>query len=495
VAKDILDKMEDAARYGPTPDGPTPQAQAQEDAAGEDAPGAKDGDPGDPNTGPDVTLRLLPDLTAPTAIRHLNRHLAFAMAWGTGQDDGSTYVRLTPDGPKRTRREKLQEALANRTVKVGEGAAAKEVAAATYWMRHRQRNTYDRVLYDPEGRLARREERVLNLWAGLARTPKRGNWSRIRRHLFEVICRRDPDAFAYLLQWLAHAVQYPGTSPGTVVVLKGAAEGSGKSTVGRLMAQLFGRHGAEFNTAEQLLGKFNGHLSTLSFIVVNEPPFAGDHPSNRKFRSMITDSEWVFEDKYTGTWRGPNLAHMLLTTNAERAVDAGNAARRFLVLEVDPFRVGDSAYFEALNAQAENGGLEALLWFLQHLDLSGFRPARDLPVTGALREQQLLSAPDHVQWALDLAERDGTVASLTGAPPVTFGQDCTTQTLHADYLAFCTQQRVPRPLALNAFGMWFGKLNLAPANLGPNNRRVRGWRLPDGATFRTAVETAAGVRK
>ncbi len=203
-----------------------------------------------------------------TSIDHITDEMA-AMAAMNGRfavvhDYGGQSAIVTFDGDGRPRvidPNDMKTSLANRFVRrVGADGVVKLVPLVDFWLRHPLRREYDRATYDPENTRARPGERVLNLFRGLAREPRRALWSKMRRHLWVVVCRRDRKAFRYLLMWLAHAVQRPGTAPGTVIVLKSAAEGSGKSIVGGWMHSMFGPHATMLNDPEQLLGRFNAML-------------------------------------------------------------------------------------------------------------------------------------------------------------------------------------------------------------------------------------------
>ena len=117
-----------------------------------------------------------------------------------------------------------------------------------------------RVCYDPERLLRVNGETVFNLWRGFNRKQRCGLWSKMRRHLYDIICKRDRTVFRNLIYWLAHAVQRPGTAPGSVIVLKSDAEGSGKTTVGSWLVSIFGEHGLMLSTPKHLVGNFNDHL-------------------------------------------------------------------------------------------------------------------------------------------------------------------------------------------------------------------------------------------
>jgi hypothetical protein len=152
---------------------------------------------------------------------------------------------------------------------------------------------------------------------------------------------------------------------------------------------------------------------------------------------MITDSTWLIEGKYRGVRRVPNIGHIAMTTNREWAVPAGNKARRFLVLDVKPDRVGDRLYFDALWHEVNHGGIEAFLDVLLQLPVSD-GDLRDVPRTKALRQQQLLSANNMTPWATDAAVEGALiftgVVQLNGGFDGGFGSNLSARALYGAYL-------------------------------------------------------------
>jgi hypothetical protein len=420
-----------------------------------------------------------------TAIDLLNQVIGFTHNWG-GQ---ATYFVLEEGFPRPITKNELQEMLANVFVETaGDDGKVESVRADKYWLHHPRRTEHPRTSLDPERAWLGPRDR--NLWTGVATHPAEGRCRLMLAHLRTVLCAGNRRHFKYLLRWLAHAVQRPGTAPGTVVVLKSEAEGTGKSTLIRWMAQIIGqRHAAEFNTVEQLLGHFNAHLEPLVFIGVNEPSFAGDHAINRKLKSMVSDSQWMIEPKYMRPYPVRNVAHMMFTSNDSWAVSAGAHARRFFVLNVSDSRAGDHRYFKALNEEADAGGLEAFLRVLLRIDLSAFDPVTDLPVTEGLREQQMLSLPPEAQWLMDLATAEET--RLPSGAVIKTAASATSEDLFASYEAHVAARR-GRPMARTSLGRWFRKVGLQPARVGSSS--AKGWHLPDGRTLEGLVLQAAGIR-
>jgi hypothetical protein len=187
----------------------------------------------------------------------------------------------------------------------------------------------------------------------------------------------------------------------------------------------------------------------------------------------------------------PNIAHILLTTNAEWVVPAGKSARRFLVLDVDESRAGDRQYFNRLWAEANNGGIEAMLHTLLRIDLTNFNPA-SVPHTAGLIEQQMLSANNKVQWALNQAFSGDLLPAPNGiavSPNGGFGMKHAVGTLHDAYRAWINAEGHGSVSNKIMFGRWLKKCGFPQASHGG----VRTYAIPDRMTFIVAVKRQAGI--
>ena len=332
-----------------------------------------------PATGITSLARQLP---ADQAMVEINRYFGFAHGWG----GKSTHFRV--DGAGRAypcSPQEVKEALASRWILKADGTRK---PAYPFWNSSTDRREVAEVRFDPTGSATTTSgQPMLNLWHGFHRKARRGQCKQMLRHLRDVVCSGNRSHFRYLLAWMAHLVQRPWEAPGVVVVLRSAAEGSGKSSVGVWLAEMLGDHALVIAEPTHLLSKFNAHLQTRCLVVLNELHWAGDKDAASKFKSVVTDPYLTVERKHGGVYAVPNILHIMAATNAEWAVPAGHGARRWFVLDVDPARTRDHTYFKALYCEAEDGGIEALMYILQRFKLDSVN-LRAVPVTEALREQQ-----------------------------------------------------------------------------------------------------------
>lgn len=254
----------------------------------------------------------------------------------------------------------------------------------------------------------------LNLWRGFAFEPKQGDWSLLQQLVREVLCRDDVESYEYVINWLARAVQYPHIPAGVAVVFKGI-KGTGKGTLGRSFAKLFGTHGKHVASMNAISGRFNAHLQDCVAMFADEAYWAGDRAAEGIFQALITEPTLHYEAKGLNPKTGRNCIHCMMASNRDWVVPAGlDAERRYAVFETLE-EIKDYEFFQALNVQLENGGYEAMLYDLMNRDISTFRVQR-IPNTEALAEQKIESMDVIELWMHKLLsnEWDGVEALPNG---------------------------------------------------------------------------------
>jgi hypothetical protein len=272
----------------------------------------------------------------------------------------------------------------------------KTVARGSWWLTHPGRRQYETLTFAP----GKTVEGAYNLWRGFACQAAPGDCSLFLEHVRENICSGNLDHFEYLMNWLARAIQHPGT-PGEVAVVLRGGRGTGKSLFARHFGALFGSHFLHVSDPKHIVGNFNAHLRDTIVLFADEAFFAGDRKHESILKTLITEPTIVIEAKGVDAEVAPNYTHLIMASNSPWVVPAGEDERRFFVLDVSPARAQDSAYFNAIAAQMDSGGREALLHHLMIRDLTGF-DVRRVPQTQALRDQKQLSQEPHEAVMLDM---------------------------------------------------------------------------------------------
>jgi hypothetical protein len=372
-------------------------------------------------------------------VDSINKEFALVERWGID----AAFARFEDDGdPLPVTDSTLRMVLADRGFRRG------DKQPHLIWQRSPSKRKYRRAAFDPEWAFLDRE-RDLNLWRGFAVQPAPGDWSLYRRLVEDVIAGGDRRVAEYLLNYLAHLVQRPGTRTNVALVLYGP-QGVGKNTFTGALLRIFGPHAIELSDRNMLVGEFTGHLENKVLIGCDEMSWAGDHTFQERLKTAITAATVQVHYKGHTPFDTPNTRNVMLTTNHEHAIRIEPGDRRFCVINVtDPFAglYGEeqararSAYFDPLYAQMEAGGYAALLHDLLARDLTGF-DVRAYPRTAAHAKQAELSLSPVERW-LVAALRAGTYAPALGP---TRGQDTAAwgaateaekRAVFSDYEAFC----------------------------------------------------------
>ncbi|MGO9401564.1 MAG: primase-helicase family protein [Xanthobacteraceae bacterium] len=253
------------------------------------------------------------------------------------------------------------------------------------------------VVFEPGGSLDVADD-MLNLWRGFGVKPKQGDWSLLRSHILNVLCSGREDLCDYLLKWMAYAVQRPNEPIGVAVALCGA-QGTGKGVVARTFGKIFGKHFAHIANGEQLTGRFNAGFATSCVVFLDEAFWAGEKKAEGVLKALITEPRLQLEAKFRDPIMVDNRLHIIVASNSDWVVPAGIGDRRWFVLYVaDTFAgFGHQAYWDALYAEINNGGMEAMFHDLLGMDLTAFN-VRAIPHTAGKARQQVLSLNGTASW-------------------------------------------------------------------------------------------------
>jgi hypothetical protein len=263
-----------------------------------------------------------------------------------------------------------------------------------WWTEHPDRRQYESIVFNPE----REDPSKYNLWRGLAFEARPGDCSLYLTHLKEVVCGGNEEHYQYLLKWMARAVQYPGSQGEVAIVLRGE-QGTGKGMTIKIFGRLFGRHFLQISDSKHLVGNFNGHLRDAVLVFADEAFFAGDKKHESILKTLVTEPHLMIESKGVDAEIAANCIHLMMASNSNWVVPAGDHERRFFVLDVKNTHRQDRNYFKAMIKQMESGGYEALL-----LELKSMKVGRDdfdvtsFPRTKALSEQQDYTLTYEESW-------------------------------------------------------------------------------------------------
>lgn len=337
-----------------------------------------------------------------------------------------------------------------------------------HWLQMQDRCTYENgVEFRPEpGKIANRKKYKklpavskngkLNLYTGLAITPRGGDCKPILGHIWEVWCSENKTEFDYIISWFARLLQKPDELGHTVPVLR-SDEGAGKNIIIDMLVDAFGQHGLVIANMGDITGPFSDHLATSIFTFLNEAVWGGDKQGEGVLKALITDEKRIFNKKYVPTFTLNNYNHLLIASNNDWVAPVGVNDRRYFYLNVNGSKIGNFDYFKDLAAHICDGGKEAFLYHLLNLDISQFNP-RHMPLNGnSTKLDNKIRTMDTVGqwWVAKLYDgqicdyhADGekrTVLAALYDTWETVSIEIKKETLYHDYIDWCRQTKQRKP--------------------------------------------------
>jgi hypothetical protein len=277
----------------------------------------------------------------------------------------------------------------------------------TAWLDHPNRRQYDGICFSPDNP----PDNYYNLWRGFSVSPNAGDCSLFLEHIKQNIASGEEDTANYVIAWMADAIQNPTDRPGTAIALRGK-QGTGKGVFCDQFGRLFGQHYIQLSHSRHLTGNFNAHLQDKLIVFADEAFWAGDKQAEGVIKALITEDKTVIESKGKDAIVIDNHVRLLLASNSQWIVPAGFDERRFLVLDVGDRNAQDHKFFSRLADQMDNGGREALLYYLKYYDLSKVK-LRKVPQTKALLDQKLRSLSPFNRFLHTVLDRGHICAETT----------------------------------------------------------------------------------
>jgi hypothetical protein len=260
---------------------------------------------------------------------------------------------------------------------------------------------WEGFMFEPDPAKAAQKPNHINRWVGFAieipAERPRGSWRLLRKHVYEVICKRNKELFRWVMTWMAHLVQRPGEKLGSCLILVGPV-GTGKSKLFDWLKRLTAPHSFKISGPEHLVGRFNEHLDALVFLQVEEAAWGGEvRKVWGKLKDLITSETISIDGKFEPVFETSSYVRIGMTANPGWTIPVSIRDRRPCILEVSECHMEDHAYFAAIDAEMTDGGLEAMMYDLAKLGGLDFSILRKPPITTARGEQ--------ARYTMDLVER------------------------------------------------------------------------------------------
>lgn len=220
---------------------------------------------------------------------------------------------------------------------------------------------------------------------------------KFQQHIRDTICDGDEGVYSYVTQWLAHLVQRPGVKMGTILVMLGL-EGTGKGLVANVLEKILGEDYYYHPTSiDAVFGQFNAGIEGKVLLFLDELAWGGSHTADGVIKKMATESKVTINQKGMPMRDVSNRFNLIIASNCDWVVAAGQNARRYVVL-----KVGDGLLSMSQEQKKMIYGIEpyVVAEWLYSISLDGF-DSRDIPNTEGLKEQKMISMSPFHKWFVD----------------------------------------------------------------------------------------------
>ena len=228
---------------------------------------------------------------------------------------------------------------------------------------------------------------VYNMFEGFPLSHIRPNGVPFEQHaIYELIRTQltiSQDGFDYVLNYIAHKLQYPAKRIDTALCFARTTQGIGKGQFGTFIQNLFGPENVTVcSNLDNVFTNFNHYLSKCLWLILEEMESGGKGWSNSdRLKDMISANQMVFEQKFktprVGAWYG----QVMMFSNHSYGIKLENSDRRHVLLDTCASRRDDVAFHNLIAKQTTDSNYMAVAydWFLKR-DVSAWN-WRKLPKT------------------------------------------------------------------------------------------------------------------
>lgn len=308
---------------------------------------------------------------------------------------------------------KFKTQLDNQTVSIQSGGNSKSVGAGTAWLKNPARRQHRQLVIRPGDSLVTADN-YLNEWRGFTVQPVAGSVDPFLALLARLV--PEVDAQRYVSAWLAHLVQHPEIKMHVSLAFWSLEQGVGKNLLFETVLEIIGNAHATVIGQPELTGDFNGWANRRVFVIGDEVSSTDRRQDADKLKGMITSPTVRVNEKYQPAREVPNLMNFIFFSNHNDALFLDDQDRRFFVWEITAARLPEQMV-QGFVAWRNDGGLAALLHFLQSYDIKNFNPKAHAPMTAAKQQMVQDNRSDLETWAADLLASN--IAQVIGREIVT----------------------------------------------------------------------------
>jgi len=305
-----------------------------------------------------------------------------------------TGLRMKPNNFK-------EHAYSNRRYKLYAGDKLQEKSTAAEWLKWPHRHALKGITYAPNQDSVV-DNSLFNTWRSWGCEAKKGTmgpWHKLMRGIFGA----NTAERQWFERWLAYQVQNPGVKLTTAVLMWGVNQGTGKSFIGYIMRNIFGRENFSEIGNSHLISDFNHWQIEKQFVMVDEVKDVSGHfkQIGERLKQLITQEEIFVNKKYLANYYIPDSVNYYLTSNSPNALPLEDKDRRYFIWEVQE-SLEEEWFIDVLDPWAKGDGPSALRYYLEQINLGKFTAKTKAPMTVAKNDMIYISKSHLGAWVNDL---------------------------------------------------------------------------------------------
>ena len=181
------------------------------------------------------------------------------------------------------------------------------------------------------------------------------------------LCECNRELQKYLLDWIAHLIQFPEELPEVMIILKGR-EGNGKDTLGQIITRILGNKYTHYTDKQgEILGKFNSSAKEKLLITLNEGTDIDAMTYVEPMKHFFCARQISIKGECKEPYMANNYARGLMNSNNVRPIQVTDTNRRFFVVRTTDKYLGCKEWFGNLYEELERDGVAQTLfnWFYE----------------------------------------------------------------------------------------------------------------------------------
>lgn len=232
---------------------------------------------------------------------------------------------------------------------------------------------------------------------------------------FWYLCGKSNICLEYVLNYLAHIIQYAGDLPRVALVFK-SKQGVGKNVAFEKFAEKLLAPKYLLSTAnlDNIVGRFAQNNQKL-MVIMDEAEGKDTFMKNNSIKAFITAPNIQFEKKGIDAVTIRNCARSLFFYNDGSGVKIEQTDRRFVAMECANDMRNNEAYFAALLKAYETPSMVRDFYLLlKHRDISKYNSTNDRPITQLYREIQTCTIPIEQKYFISQIENSEDKIPMIG---------------------------------------------------------------------------------